>query len=87
MESHLDQLEGETLVEDAVDPGPARQLVGVDLVPRALDAFLKVHRELLHHPGEGGREGERERGREGGRAQISYAAFPMCTHVAYCSAL
>lgn len=49
-EGHLDQLEGEAFMEDAVDPGTARQLCRVDLVPGALYTFLKVHRELLNHP-------------------------------------
>ena len=47
---YLDQLKGEALVEDAVDLGSARQLLSVHLVPGALDALLKVHAELLHHP-------------------------------------
>lgn len=40
-------------MEEAVDLGATRQLIGVYLVPRALDAFLKVHTKLLHHPDKG----------------------------------
>ncbi len=48
--SHLHQLEGETLVEDAIDSGSSRQLIRVYLISRALDTLLEIHRELLHHP-------------------------------------
>lgn len=37
-------------MEDAVYPGATQQLIGVHLVPRALNALLKVHTKLLHHP-------------------------------------
>lgn len=50
--THLDQFEREPFMEDAVDPRSAWELVGLDLVTRALDTLLKIHRELLHHPGE-----------------------------------
>lgn len=40
-------------MEDAVDLGATRQLIGVYLVPRALNALLKVHTKLLHHPEKG----------------------------------
>lgn len=50
---HLHQLEGEALVKDAVDLCPSGQVGRVDLIPRAFDALLKVHRKLLHHPAQG----------------------------------
>lgn len=37
-------------MKDAVDLGSTRQLVGVHLVPGALNTLLKVHTKLLHHP-------------------------------------
>lgn len=37
-------------MEDTVDPGTTQQLVGVHLVPRALNALFKVHTKLLDHP-------------------------------------
>lgn len=37
-------------MEDAVDPGTTQELIGVHLVPRALNALLKVHTKLLNHP-------------------------------------
>lgn len=40
-------------MEDAVDLGATRQLISVYLVPRALNALLKVHTKLLHHPEKG----------------------------------
>lgn len=40
-------------MEEAVDLGAARQLVGVHLVPGAFNALLKVHTKLLHHPDKG----------------------------------
>ncbi len=40
-------------MENAVDLGATRQLIGVHLVPRALNALLKVHPKLLHHPDKG----------------------------------
>lgn len=52
--AHLDQLEREALVEDAVDPRAARKLRRVNLVPGSLDTLVKVHGELLHHPAGGG---------------------------------
>lgn len=48
--SDLDQFERKTFMEDAIDLGAARQLVGVHLVSGALDAFFKVNTKLLHHP-------------------------------------
>lgn len=47
---YLHQFKGETLMEDAVDPSSSRQLIGVNLVSRAFNAFLKVHSKLLDHP-------------------------------------
>lgn len=52
--AHLDQLEWEALVEDAIDPRTARKLSRVNLVPGSLDTLVKVHGELLHHPAGGG---------------------------------
>lgn len=48
--TNLDQFEGKAFMEDAVDLGATRQLIGVHLVPRALNALLKVYTKLLHHP-------------------------------------
>lgn len=56
VELHLDNLEGEPLVEQPVDLGAAGQLVGVDLRRAgALDRTLEVRLQLLDHPARVGR--------------------------------
>lgn len=47
---YLHQFKGETLMEDAVNPSSSWQLIGINLVSRAFNAFLKVHGKLLDHP-------------------------------------
>lgn len=51
--AHLDQLEWEAFVEDAIDPRATRKLSRVNLVPGSLNTLVKVHGELLHHPAGG----------------------------------
>lgn len=48
--TNLKQFKGKAFMEDAVDPGTTQQLIGVHLVPWALNALLKVHAKLLNHP-------------------------------------
>ena len=53
LDINLDEFKWEAFVEEAVDLGAARKLVGVHLVPRAFNALLEVHTKLLHHPDKG----------------------------------
>lgn len=51
VEFHLHNLEGESLVEQSIDLGTSRQLVGVDLCRAwAFDSALEVCLKLLDHP-------------------------------------
>lgn len=50
---YLDQLEGEALMENSVNPSTSGQLCRVHLVSGPLDALLKVHSKLLDHPERG----------------------------------
>lgn len=46
--THLDQLVGEALVEDAVDSCPSRQRNRVYFISRALDQLLKINSQALN---------------------------------------
>lgn len=46
--THLDQLVGEALVEDAIDSRPSWERNGVDFVPGALDQLLKINGQVLN---------------------------------------
>lgn len=48
--TNLEQFKGKAFVEDTVDPGTTQQLICVHLVPRTLNALLKVDTKLLDHP-------------------------------------
>lgn len=53
VEFHLNNLEGKSLMEQPIDLGTSRQLVGVDLCrARAFDCTFEVRLKLLDHPTE-----------------------------------
>lgn len=47
---HLHQLERKPFMKNAVDLCTTRQIGRIHLISRSLNAFLKVHPELLDHP-------------------------------------